>query len=392
MSVIDKKWQDIINFNISENIDTITLRFNPCVVNASHWNNLRHSNQAFNFRIKKTAYCTFYYCDFQAELFNKHLNYKMQLANIIVEDLIGNDYLYRLCVLNCMKEDFENLFQFDSKKDLEQEKKFIWKVYDKLDLIASLVELDFCFDFREEDLDMNVPKSQFLTTVYSNDHENKHSHWCCYDRREALKCQNQIKHQKIDSMPFPIRVEKRFSIYNCDYLLFDNLEGNYDTIFDNFKNAIAKSYKKYAAKREVYRPRKTPYNPNFSSILSVLERFKKIPLSEELVTKHNAIEEVDFKNLDLATQESMREINSELEKEGYTPIEKMFVPMWKLKKIKKQDSAAEVYDDDYYCSIPLSQYQVPEYKNQDSTAEVYDDDFCIPKSCNFQLPDFKEFE
>ena len=159
-----------------------------------------------------------------------------------------------------------------------------------------------------------------------------------------------------------------------------------------FKNAIAKSYKKYAAKREVYRPRKTPYNPNFSSILSVLERFKKIPLSEELVTKHNAIEEVDFKNLDLATQESMREINSELEKEGYTPIEKMFVPMWKLKKIKKQDSAAEVYDDDYYCSIPLSQYQVPEYKNQDSTAEVYDDDFCIPKSCNFQLPDFKEFE
>lgn len=56
MSVIDKKWQDIINFNISENIDTITLSFNPRVVDASRWNNSNRSNQAFNFRIKRTEY------------------------------------------------------------------------------------------------------------------------------------------------------------------------------------------------------------------------------------------------------------------------------------------------------------------------------------------------
>lgn len=395
MSVIDKKWQDIINFNISENIDTITLSFNPRVVNASRWNNLNRSNQAFNFRIKRTEYCTFYYCDFQAELFDKHQNYKMQLAKIIVEDIIENDYLHKLCVFDCINEahEWEDLYPFDSENKLERQKKLIWKLYNKLDLIATLVELDFCFDFREEDIDMDVSKRQFLTTVYSNDHGNKHSHWCCYDRREALKSQNQINHQKIDSMPFPIRVEKRFSIYNCDCLFFVNLDKNYDMIFDNFKNVIAKSYRKYAAKREVYRPKKTPYNPNFSSILSVLEEFEKIPLSEELVTKRNAIEKVDVKKLDSATQESIREINSELEKEGYLPIEKMFVPMWKLKRTKKQDSTTEIGEeinnDEYFYSILLSRYQVPEFKIQYGTV---DNECYFTSDYNFHLPDFKESE
>ena len=125
----------------------------------------------------------------------------------------------------------------------------------------------------------------------------------------------------------------------------------------------------------------------------LLEEFEKIPLSEELVTKRNAIEKVDVKKLDSATQESIREINSELEKEGYLPIKKMFVPMWKLKRTKKQDSTTEVGDeisnDEYFYSILLSRYQVPEFKIQYGTV---DNECYFTSDYNFHLPDFKESE
>jgi hypothetical protein len=46
-------------------------------------------------------------------------------------------------------------------------------------------------------------------------------------------------------MAFPWRVEFKLNRYSCDYLAYENLNGNFDAIFNNYVTFMAKRWAKY---------------------------------------------------------------------------------------------------------------------------------------------------
>ncbi len=151
-----------------------------------------------------------------------------------------------------------------------------------LPYIVELTRLDFHFDFKQDRIALIDPipfkdkKGNLSYTSYSEDgKKRRQSHWCCYDRRFRLCAVNQINHDIIMAMQFPMRIEYRFKKKNTQWLNLLNLKGNFDFVFNKYVQIMARSWKAKGCKCATVIPNGIE-NRYFSQLLELASKEKAI--------------------------------------------------------------------------------------------------------------------
>jgi hypothetical protein len=212
-------------------IDKVRFVLNPIIVDSTQKNRYPYFDQKKEITIH--TFGAFVYVEVHAEYFNPMLNYKQQIANVVIQlaeqGIItwGIDYL---------------------------EKAFIYEYLDYF--VFYIAELEFFFDFMPQDIvidenendpdvsdDEKVFKHPYKTTYYTKG--TKDNIGIIYDRHEKLKHTNQTTHKKIEDNPYSIRLEFRLSRNNCRYLSLENIDGTYDEIFNKYLLYISGLYSRY---------------------------------------------------------------------------------------------------------------------------------------------------
>jgi hypothetical protein len=198
-------------------IDKVSVWIHPYLISnhASfhpYWSSRTPVNLRCSFR---EGYCV----DFQEEFFNPMENYLSQIM----------DYLVFLSEKGVLKT--------PPNKDSQAVRLCFFTQFSNL---FNIRYLEIHFDFKKDDLSLPpMDKPRFKTTRYSNNYnKRKKSVLIAYSRIERLRHVNQTKHSAIDSMAFPWRVEFKLNRYSCDYLAYENLNGNFDAIFRSYTMAL----------------------------------------------------------------------------------------------------------------------------------------------------------
>lgn len=209
-------------------IDTISLWIHPYLINKhSAFHGRGNANEAVNLRkksitnrfIKKTIW-TEYIIDIQAEAINPNANIFYQVLEYII-------MLFKSGILAIQQAPCESLLR-----------SFLIQNFNRL---FALDFIDFYFDVKEEDAVLSAVKGQ----RYPNARCCKGFRIKTYDRIGRLKQKHTIKHQLIDQMKFPRRIEFHLTRRTCGYLNCINLDGDFNAVFFRFLNFLARKWLKY---------------------------------------------------------------------------------------------------------------------------------------------------
>ena len=212
-------------FKSAEMIDTISFEVFSGFVNTAKWFDKRSAYTGVSLEIRRSEFKCYYYVHIQEEALDPNKNMRAQ-----VKSVIANLYLQR----------FINIPYLGVNRF-----KYIFCIAGK---IIRLSNIDFHFDFRENEVFQLNTGTKIASTHYSTDHrKNKKSHWILYDRRLKLTSQNQLPWDFIQSIPYPKRIEIRLSKSNCEYINLNNLNGNFNQVFMIFSGYIAKSWVKHGS-------------------------------------------------------------------------------------------------------------------------------------------------
>jgi len=106
--------------------------------------------------------------------------------------------------------------------------------------------LDFYFDLKDEDCILLGDETKYPETRYSSGYPSVLK---IYSRTARLKQKNHISHEVINRMEYKTRIEFHLANGNCDFLHFQNLNGNYELVFLNYLPLLARKW--FNHRREV---------------------------------------------------------------------------------------------------------------------------------------------
>ena len=232
------------------------------------------------------------------EYLNPLLDHQMQISFAIYE-------LVKKGIINFPDNFFTPLFIYNNYK---------WFV---LNIVAiefysswSPDEIDIDEDMVEKNIDaakengclyryVDKEKNELTDTYYSNDKAKKsydRSSFIIYNKQNKDIKDNQIPTDVILSNPKTIRTEFRLYSDNTDWLHWDNLKGDYQTIFNRHINLLATIYNNYL--RGCFTVN-SKTNKNFKKIVKVAEENDSIRYSGKRLKKRvslNKINEYGGKN------------------------------------------------------------------------------------------------
>lgn len=262
------------SFGENEGIDTINLKlrnFAEDLIDSYLKNHGRKIEKGITlYKYKRPCYGCGYMipeCEIriQAEALCMKTNIWAQLV-IIVYKLYQKKIIDIPCLKSC-SSNMEELVQISTY----------------LPYIVELTRIDFHFDFKQNRMSLVNPitfkdKNGCISyTSYSEDgKKRRQSHWCCYDRRYRLCAVNQINHDIITAMQFPMRIEYRFKKKNTQWLNLNNLNGDFDFVFNKYVQIMARSWKAKGCKCATVIPNNIE-NRYFSHLLELASIGKSIP-------------------------------------------------------------------------------------------------------------------
>lgn len=246
--------------DIPEKIDTITIRLaGDCVdsvkMNSIYWNKVTKGFSEFytctvrkglNLRRTVSDMQQFYYCDLQFEFIFYELLYKAYNQNSIL-NVVRTALMY-LEFCGFLKAPNHFLVPNFIKERENKCPENLLKILCNYSKVASLVEIDFAFDYKKDEIRCFDDCIKYDSTRYSNEGRLKSgkkakSRWICYDRIEKEKAKRQESFSILESMTYPQRLEVRLGS-DCEYLNLENLRGNFYTVAFLFSPILAKSWKK----------------------------------------------------------------------------------------------------------------------------------------------------
>jgi hypothetical protein len=209
-------------------IDKVVFRVHDKMIKAfGEFHQKGNINNSYNLRYTKIKNGpTYYYAEFNAEIFNPDFNYLEQCLYFLTE--LAVDGIFKITsrnkdeVKNVYRTSFDNLFQ--------------------------LAGLEMYFDFEEKDFKFaNIPSPLYEDTRYSPDYPGEgESVICAYNRYKRLESKSVIAKEDLEMMKFRKRVEFRLSRRNCNYLSNACLYGNYYEIFYSCLSLLAKKWDAYS--------------------------------------------------------------------------------------------------------------------------------------------------
>jgi len=209
-------------------IDTISILIRPDLVKKhSFFHENGNNNASINLRIKryidqitKKNLQTNYFMDIQAEAINFNWNIRGQIIHYIL-------CLFKSAILGLNNDSDEQFI-----KDF---------VNNNFNSFFNLDFIDFYFDIREEDaVILGEINQQYPNTQYCKDGRIK-----TYNRQKRLKQKNNLPHELINQILLPRRIEFHLKKRTCPYLHIDNLDGNFNTVFNKHLFFLARKWRKY---------------------------------------------------------------------------------------------------------------------------------------------------
>jgi len=217
-------------------IDTISIWIHPYLINYdkdAHKAFHKEGNvrEAINLRlnqetdyITKRVIRTNYHMDIQAEAINPNDNIFNQILGYLIE-LFHSEIL--------------------TARDIPDETLFMPFLMHNFNALFSLNYIDFYFDIREEDAILpGWVNPKYPNTQYSTDYSLK-----TYNRIVQLKQKNAIKHELIEQITHPRRIEFHLTRETCRYLHCNNLNGDFNAVFLKHIPFFARKWLRY--KRQI---------------------------------------------------------------------------------------------------------------------------------------------
>ncbi|GHV41255.1 hypothetical protein AGMMS49546_16770 [Spirochaetia bacterium] len=223
-----------------EGVDKIKLLLNPLFINAKikKW----HIDPYNRLRIDRAG--SFMTLQIQDEYFIPEFDYQMQIAIAIYE-------LIKKGVINFPDTIFTPWFIYKNHElfilnpiGLELYSDFRYDNLEIKDMMSS-TSLSIA---KEENILFQYTKDGIPTnTHYTNDFGSRTASAIIYDKNEKNMLDNHIDKMAIKNYPNGKRFEWKIYSNNSDWLHWDNLAGNYKTIFNRYKEYLAVIYNNYIA-------------------------------------------------------------------------------------------------------------------------------------------------
>ena len=206
-------------------IDTIAIWIHPSLVNRhADFHKYGNNNKSINCRFKREMFKgkimrTNCIIDIQAEAINPDFDILSQIIHILAQFV----YCGTLKLPdNANTQDVPGFF------------------FENFPYLFSVNKLDFYFDFRHGDCEVkDNGDMEFSSTAYSKDYPSSLK---SYNRIDRLIKKNNLPHDTIRQMEFPMRVEFHLERGNCGYLAYQNLQGTFDAVFLAFLPLLARKW------------------------------------------------------------------------------------------------------------------------------------------------------
>lgn len=283
-------------FNINHGIDTISLKLRKEFVNKPRMFSIPWKKSVNG---KKTSYTfeVMNYIFLESRTITKKINGNLfndynYFVHIQFEAMVGKSNIQdfiRIIICCLYIKDFinlepsvvlpndESLFGYDRITLIRAKFFFLFRHYDKL---FTLEEIDFFADFKSNLISYSEKGKKYKETRYSNDHAKSKSLITSYDRQTRLLKVNQIKHEIINNMPYPKRIEFRYCRGNAaDIVNLKNLEGTQEDICNRYADQIAKTWKAHG--KDIGNVKPNLENPFFNYV-QLVSKQKSIPTQKQI--------------------------------------------------------------------------------------------------------------
>jgi hypothetical protein len=250
-----------------EGIDRVKIILNPLFLKPAI--KIKHIDPYNRLRIDKAG--CFITLQIQAEYFNPLLDYQTQIARAVYElvkkgVIVFPDTVFtplfilrfhELFILKVTAIEFYSDFRYDN---------LLIKDFMASANLQTAKEEDVLFQYSVNGMPSN--------TYYSNDlQDGRKSINIIYDKNEKDLKDNHIKRRDIKNNQNGKRFEWRLYCNNSEWLHWDNLKGNYKTIFNRHKEYLAVIYNNYMAGCIITHGKE---NKNFNKVKRIAEKENRV--------------------------------------------------------------------------------------------------------------------